>query len=79
MWNAWARRHLLADVAEPDDTKHLVLELVEHDRRQIVAAPPPGDDIFMLPNQSPRDRINSSACSATETAFEPPLLQIGSP
>jgi hypothetical protein len=49
-------RHLLADVAEPDHAERLVLELVEHDRREIVAAQPPGDDIFMLPNQPPRDR-----------------------
>ena len=48
--------HLLADVAEPDDAEDLVLELVEHDRREIVTAPPPADDILVLPDQSPRDR-----------------------
>jgi len=49
-------RHLLADVAEPDDAEDLVLELVEHDRREIVAAPPPGEDVLVLPNQPPRHR-----------------------
>ena len=39
--------HPLADVAEPDDAEDLVLELVEHDRREIVTAPPPGGDMLV--------------------------------
>jgi hypothetical protein len=49
-------RHLLADIAEPDDAEHFVLERTEHDRSEIVAPPPPGDDILMLPDESPRHR-----------------------
>ena len=47
---------LLADIAEPDDAERLVFELVELGRVEIVAAPAPGDDAFMQPDQFAGDR-----------------------
>ncbi len=51
-----AARDLLADIAEPDDAERLVLELVELGRVEIVAAPAPGDDAVMHPDQLARHR-----------------------
>ena len=42
-----AARHLLANIAEPDDAEGLVFQLVELGRVEIVAAPAPGHDALV--------------------------------
>src|SRR6201987_703420 len=69
--------HLLADVAEPDDAEDLVLELVEHDRREIVIVPPPGGDM-LDPSLAPTTiRIGGDAIGAVRCQLSDTLRTLG--